>query len=280
LWQARVARSLLQLWPHVFFVALRADPVAERRAGALFDVTFERAIAPGLVADTLAIRADGQEALELVQRLAQPENALRHAEARGDLLAVHGLGEEVVDARVHRGEEALAAAPPREQDEIRVACAAPSANPPAQLEPVQLWHLPIGDDHALLGEQPGVPSIAAVRGDRCLVAADLERGREQFGGDRLVFGDEDVQGSLACNARSASCRRASSVSSRRSPSLASLRSPLRPAVSRAPAASVAAGAARLLSAPLSLCAVRARAAASAAVTARRIPSSHPGAFER
>src|SRR5256885_1963550 len=176
-----------------------------------------------------------------MQLLAETENPLRHRQAGGQLLAIHWLREKVVDAGVHRREEALATAASGEEDEVRVANAAALPNPEAQLDALQLRHLPIGDHDTRLGEEPRVPRIAAIGRLRHLVAKILERGLEQPGRHRLVFGDEDLHARRTRKAARLSSRWRSSVSSRARALGAASRSPARPASSSARVASVAAG---------------------------------------
>src|SRR6058998_1731793 len=68
--------SSVQLRLDVLAVALRADAVAELGLGPPFDIPLERAPLVLIVPDALAIAANRQQALEGVELLAQPEDAL------------------------------------------------------------------------------------------------------------------------------------------------------------------------------------------------------------
>src|SRR5206468_5995308 len=233
--------SPFKLRSHVLLIALRANTVAELGARALLDVALQRAVAAVRVANALAVRADRQQPFERMQLLAETENPLRHRQAGRQLLAIHRFREKVVDAGVHRREEALAPAARGEEDEVRVATAAALPDAAAQIDALQLRHLPIGDHHARLGKEPRVPRIAAVGRLGHLVAEILERGLEQPGRHRLVFGDEDLHARRRRKAARLSSRWRSSISSRARALGAASRSPARPASSSARVASVAAG---------------------------------------
>src|SRR3954470_1676195 len=70
--------------------ALRAVGVRERRARVLLDERLPPLVHVLVVADPLAVRADRQEAMELLHAGFEPHDALGHLEPDAQQLPVHG----------------------------------------------------------------------------------------------------------------------------------------------------------------------------------------------
>src|SRR5260370_37314876 len=93
----------------VLATAVGTEAVAELRFGALLDVALERAPVLGVVPDPLAVGADRQQALELLQLAPQTEDALGDRQPGAQLVGVHRLGDEIVRPGLHPGEVLLLA---------------------------------------------------------------------------------------------------------------------------------------------------------------------------
>src|SRR3989454_12634061 len=106
-------------------VAVGTDAVAQQLLEVLLDVFLERLPLLLVVPNPLTVRADRKQHLELLDLLAQAEDALRHLEPGAQLVGIDRLGDEVVRPGLHAREVLLLAAARRDQDEIDVRLARP-----------------------------------------------------------------------------------------------------------------------------------------------------------
>src|SRR5205823_4488785 len=116
--------------------AIRADPVREHRVRPLRHVLLDGHPLVVVLADVLAVGANGEQSLQLLHLRLEPEDAFRDAQARAQLLRVDGLGNEVVGPRLERLEVPLLPAPRRHHQHVHVAGVLAAADVPAQLEAV------------------------------------------------------------------------------------------------------------------------------------------------
>src|SRR2546426_5275409 len=94
--------------------------MAEQLLEVLLDVLLQRLPLFFVVPNSLAVGADGEQHLELLDLFAQAEDALRDLEPGAQLVRVHRLGDEVVRPRLHSGQILLLAAACGDEDEIDV----------------------------------------------------------------------------------------------------------------------------------------------------------------
>ncbi len=136
--------------------------MAEQLLEVFLDVLLQRLPFFLVVPNSLAVRADGEQHLELLDLLAQAEDALRHLEPGAQLVRVHRLGDEIVRPRLHPGQILLLAAARRDEDEIDVRLAHARADAAAQLRAVHLRHVPVGDHDGNARQLEQLPRLAAV----------------------------------------------------------------------------------------------------------------------
>src|SRR5229473_952197 len=121
--RSRPGRAVLQpvqLGLDVAGVAWGAHGVREMGFEALLDVGLERLPLLLLGANALAVRADRQQALELVQLAPQAQDAPRDGQPGAQLVRVDWLGDEVVGPGLHPGQVLLLAATGGDEDEVDV----------------------------------------------------------------------------------------------------------------------------------------------------------------
>src|SRR2546428_5239303 len=111
-------RASIELRLDVLDVAVGTDAMAEQLLEVLLDVLLQRLPLLFVVPNSLAVGADGEQHLELLDLLAQAEDALRDLEPGAQLVRVHRLGDEVVRPRLHPGQILLLAAAWRDDGEI------------------------------------------------------------------------------------------------------------------------------------------------------------------
>src|SRR2546426_924720 len=87
-------RAPIELRLDVLDVAVGADAVAEQLLEVLLDVLLQRLPLFLVVPNSFAVRADGEQHLELLDLLTQAEDALRDLEPGAQLVRVHRLGDE------------------------------------------------------------------------------------------------------------------------------------------------------------------------------------------
>src|SRR5256712_110756 len=92
-------RALIELRLDVLDVAVGTDAVAEQLLEVLLDVLLQRLPLFFVVPNSFAVRADGEQHLELLDLLAQAEDSLRDLEPGAQLVRVHRLGDEIVRPR-------------------------------------------------------------------------------------------------------------------------------------------------------------------------------------
>src|SRR5437762_3820405 len=97
-------RAPIELRLDVLDVAVGTDAVAEQLLEVLLDVLLQRLPLFLVVPNSFAVRADGEQDLELLDLLAQAEDSLRDLEPGAQLVRVHRLGDEVVRPRLHPGQ--------------------------------------------------------------------------------------------------------------------------------------------------------------------------------
>src|SRR5438876_10519299 len=136
-------RASIELRLDVLDVAVGTDAVAEQLLEVLLDVLLQRLPLFLVVPNSFAVRADGEQHLELLDLLAQAEDSLRDLEPGAQLVRVHRLGDEVVRPRLHPGQILLLAAARRDEDEIDVRLAHTGAAAAAQPRPLHLRHGPV-----------------------------------------------------------------------------------------------------------------------------------------
>src|SRR3989449_209052 len=122
-------RALIELRLDVLDVAVGTDAVAEQLLEVLLDVLLQRLPLFLVVPNSFAVRANGEQHLELLDLLAQAEDSLRDLEPGAQLVRVHRLGDEIVRPRLHPGQILLLAAARRDEDEIDVRLAHAGADP-------------------------------------------------------------------------------------------------------------------------------------------------------
>src|SRR5213079_2222298 len=93
---AHRAVASLELRLDVFRVAIGADAVTELGGEVLLDVVLERLPLVVIVAAALAVGADGEQPLELLQLGAQAQDTLSDGETGAQLVRVDRLGDEVI----------------------------------------------------------------------------------------------------------------------------------------------------------------------------------------
>src|SRR5881296_1504055 len=174
----------------VLDVAVGADTVAEQLLEMLLDVLLEGLPFLMVVANPFAVRTDGKQHLELLDFLAEAEDALRDLEPGAQLVRVHRLGDEIVRPRLHPGQILLLAAACRDEDEIDVRLAHTGADAAAQFRAVHLRHVPVGDHDGNARQLEQLPSLAAVVGALDVVPGRFRERAELGARYRVVVHDQ------------------------------------------------------------------------------------------
>src|SRR5881296_1919708 len=174
----------------VLDVAVGADTVAEQLLEMLLDVLLEGLPFLMVVANPFAVRTDGKQHLELLDFLAEAEDALRDLEPGAQLVRVHRLGDEVVRPGFHAGQVLLLAAARRDENEVRVRLARAGADPAAELRSVHLGHVPVGDHDGNARQLEQLPRLATVGRAADLVTSRLRERAELGAGHRVVIHDQ------------------------------------------------------------------------------------------
>jgi len=124
----------------------------------------------------------------------QPDDALSRGETDAEFFAVEGLGEEIVSAGLHAGDDVGLFRAAGQDDDEDVAVRAAVADAADEVGPAEAGHLPVGEDEVeiVLGEV--VPGLGAVLYGGDGVAPAFEFTLERGAGDAFIFGEEDVHG--------------------------------------------------------------------------------------
>src|SRR5258705_6498948 len=184
--------TLFKLGTDVLLVTVRTIAVTELRFGSRFNIAFDRLPLFRRIANPLAVRADRQQALELLHMVAQPEDPLSGLVPRAQFVHVDGLRDEVIGAGFHALEVALFSTGRSDQEEVGIAIRGPGPQPPAELRAIDFGHLPVGNDDREMAKLQVRPSLAPVLGFRHLVAEALEHGAQRHARDGVVFGEEQI----------------------------------------------------------------------------------------
>src|SRR5580765_5962972 len=266
--------------------------MGELSVGVALDVGLDLLPVVTVVADFLAVRADRQESLQLLdpcQRLFELAYALgegglerQHAEADlhtgAKLLPLERLDDVVVGAGAQAGHDVLGPGLRGDEDEIRLGLAAQGADPRAELEAVHARHRPVEDrELRRILALEHLPRLLAARGRHDLVAPARQRRFVQASDDRLVVDDQhshDVSSRSSRSFQVGSAKNAMTRSSSRS--ISATRSglfsvwPSCAASSSASAAVCKRVAPRIAAEPFRLCATCSTCRTSDAVKAARI----------
>lgn len=171
---------------------------AEFGAGEVFPRELDPAEFGEVVGEVGALdAAGGLEAVAhapvgLVEIAVHADDAGAGAEADVQFVPVKGLGEEVVVAGAHAGDDVVLLGLGGEHDDVDVVHLLVGTDALDQFEAADVGHHPVGDHdgEAVLLEQ--FPSLVAVRGGGDLVTPAFEVGLELETGDLVVLGDEDA----------------------------------------------------------------------------------------
>ncbi len=188
-------------------VAVGADAVAELHPRVGREIAFDLLPIVAVVADLLAVAADRQQPLQLVDlvqgllQLADPlgqvvlerDHPVRHAEPRLQFAAVERLDEIVVGSAVEPGHEIFRPVLGGQQDEIRGFLPVQPADAAADFDAVDVRHHPV-EDGDLRGVVPleNVPRRRAVDRDHDLVAPRRQQPRQHRAGDQIVLGNQNL----------------------------------------------------------------------------------------
>src|ERR1051325_7127020 len=169
---------------------IRADSVRKGRFRPLADIAFDLLPAIMIVANLLAITANGEEALQLSYLRLEIGDPSRDLQAGRQLIHVDRLGKEVVRAGFHAFEIMFLSGPGRQHDDIGILLPVLRPDPPAELEPVEFGHHPIGNDKPGLFPDERLPRVFPVLRRNRLMTELLQLGEEHDPGYFIVFGDK------------------------------------------------------------------------------------------
>src|SRR2546430_10533737 len=192
---------VLNLAFNVFFLMIRRPPRStlfpyttlfrsELGREVLLDVVLERLPHVVIVADALAVGADGEEPLELPQLRTQPQDALSDREPGAQLVRVDRLGDEVIRPGLHPSQVLLLAAAGCDHDEVDVGLVAARPDAAAQLQAVHLGHLPIRNDYLEARQLQHLPRFPPVGGGGRRVAGCFRQRAQLRAGYRIVVHHE------------------------------------------------------------------------------------------